>query len=270
MKANFYKIKCITNMHMGSGDINFNIIDNEVQRDPITGFPTMFSSGVKGAFREHFEKCEAMAKETTDIFGSAKGDSSTPGKLKFLSGSLLFLPVRASKGNQAYCMVTTKTMLNQFNDLYRTITGDSYIAADLLDSVDMAKTYGKENVEVDGIKTENKEMNNQQSSFLKALLGGDVEKAFIMTDSDMKSINLPVLARNQLENGISQNLWYEEVVPHEAIFYTAVLSDGTESGDKALDDFDKYISENNLVQFGGNASIGYGLTQIERLNKEAE
>ena len=113
-------------------------------------------------------------------------------------------------------------------------------------------------------------MNNQQSSFLKALLGGDVEKAFIMTDSDMKSINLPVLARNQLENGISQNLWYEEVVPHEAIFYTAVLSDGTESGDKALDDFDKYISENNLVQFGGNASIGYGLTQIERLNKEAE
>lgn len=287
MKANFYRIKCVTNMHMGSGDINFNIVDNEVQRDPVTGYPTMFSSGVKGALRQHF----ANHDKVVELFGSdikesdSNGKSgSTPGKLKFLSGNLLFLPVRASKGDQAYYMVTTKSLLMQFESLYQTVMGEEYFGNDRLDKIVEGNTYGNADAEVDGLKTSNgntaeevdglktsnEKLDDQLYKFLKEKMSMDVNKIVIMKESDLRKINLPVLARNQLENGISQNLWYEEVVPHEAIFYTAVLSDGTHSGDAALAEFDEYIKNNNLVQFGGNATIGYGLTQITKMSdKEA-
>lgn len=288
MKANFYRIKCVTNMHMGSGDINFNIVDNEVQRDPVTGYPTMFSSGVKGALRQHF----ADHDKVVELFGSdikesdSNGKSgSTPGKLKFLPGNLLFLPVRASKGDQAYYMVTTKSLLMQFESLYQTVMGEEYFGNDRLDKIVEGKTYGNPDAEVDGLETTNEKLEGPLDECLikkmikvvnkiyelpKETSNQDVDKIVIMKESDLRKINLPVLARNQLENGISQNLWYEEVVPHEAIFYTAVLSDGTHSGDAALAEFDEYIKNNNLVQFGGNATIGYGLTQITKMSdKEA-
>ena len=68
MKNRFYAVKCLTNLHMGSGDVNFNIVDNEVQRDPVTGYPTMHSSGMKGAFREYFRG--ASPEDVKGIFGA--------------------------------------------------------------------------------------------------------------------------------------------------------------------------------------------------------
>lgn len=51
-----YFIECITNLHVGSGDANYGIVDKLVQRDTVTGFPTIHSSSLKGALREHFEQ----------------------------------------------------------------------------------------------------------------------------------------------------------------------------------------------------------------------
>ena len=67
MNSRVYGIKCITNLHMGSGDVNFNIVDNEVQRDPVTEYPSMYSSGIKGALREYFEN-SASKDKVIDIF----------------------------------------------------------------------------------------------------------------------------------------------------------------------------------------------------------
>ena len=41
MAAIIVNLECITNMHVGNGDVNYNIIDNEVEKDPITGYPTI-------------------------------------------------------------------------------------------------------------------------------------------------------------------------------------------------------------------------------------
>ncbi len=56
MKTELYKIITLSNLHVGCGDINFDVIDNQVQRDPITQLPNINSSSLKGAFREHFTK----------------------------------------------------------------------------------------------------------------------------------------------------------------------------------------------------------------------
>lgn len=263
MNTKFYTIRCITNMHMGNGDINFNIIDNEVQRDPITNMPCMFSSSIKGALREHFKTNESI--DVQAIFGNEIGASSSSGKVKFLSANLLMLPVRASKGNLAYCMVTTVDMLKNCENLMNTLGKNIALS----EGLEKEKNYGPRGIEVDGLNLQLEALpdNSNLKAAIENLCGKEVaEKLVVLSEENIKKINLPVLARNYLENGISKNLWYEEVVPHEAVFYTAVLSDGTTDGDAALTNFDGFIKTNKLVQFGGNASIGYGLTEVKEVN----
>ncbi len=68
MKKNIYIIDCLTNMHVGSGETNFNIVDNQVQRDSVTEFPTINSSSLKGALRDFAEGFE-VENVVADGFG---------------------------------------------------------------------------------------------------------------------------------------------------------------------------------------------------------
>jgi CRISPR-associated protein Cmr4 len=70
--------------------------------------------------------------------------------------------------------------------------------------------------------------------------------------------NLPVIARNALDNGISQNLWYEEVVPRQSVFVACIQ--GVENSELAN------ALDNKVVQVGGNATVGYGYCQFTLLN----
>lgn len=53
-KTDIYAIRCITNLHAGSGDATYGVIDKLVQRDPITNYPGIYAPSIKGAIREHF------------------------------------------------------------------------------------------------------------------------------------------------------------------------------------------------------------------------
>jgi len=88
------------------------------------------------------------------------------------------------------------------------------------------------------------------------------EKYAGLKTEDFKSVvsSLPVIARNNLENGVSKNLWYEEIVPHKTLFITYIGV--TESH---LADFDKVLKE-ELLQIGANATIGYGLCKFYKIN----
>ena len=81
----------------------------------------------------------------------------------------------------------------------------------------------------------------------------------ILKPEIFKEIDLPIVARNQLEDGLSNNLWYEEIVPHESIFYFAIMYPDNN------DSFKKFDEElrSNIIRFGGGASIGYGYCKIE-------
>ena len=68
MKTAFYQITCLTELHMGSGENNFHIIDKTVERDPVTQYPMMNASGVKGALLEHFRR--AGNPNTVTLFGA--------------------------------------------------------------------------------------------------------------------------------------------------------------------------------------------------------
>ena len=95
------------------------------------------------------------------------------------------------------------------------------------------------------------------AGFMKEIFGEDIA---LFSDDDFKDLcrHLPVIARNCLENGISKNLWYEEIVPRETYFYFPLQTAEHEA------DFMKVIKSGN-IQIGGNATIGYGYTEIKEI-----
>ncbi len=238
MKFKLYKIKCLTNLHVGNGDVNFNVIDCEVERDPVTNYPTINASGIKGAFREHFEAIGS--NDITEIFGKGNAANNSNekcgGKVKFFCANMLAIPMRISYGDKPYALVTTETAINQLKNLCVAICGRE-------ESITSDCSLPK--IEIEGVPC-SKSVN---------IFG---EELYVMDDSAFSNIPLPVLARNCLEG--KGNLWYEEIVPHESTFYFFAIS-----ADDTLDKFDEILKDNNIVQFGGNASIGYGMCKVEEV-----
>ncbi len=241
MNAKLYKIKCLTNMHVGNGDVNFNIIDNEVERDPITGYPTINASGVKGALRKHFEECNRSADEIGTIFGKAntKDTDMCAGNVKFFCANMLAVPMRVSKGNSPYVLVTTSTAIEQL----KTLCGALGVAMGEIETASTASVYA-----------EDIECTQKVNIF-----GEDM---YIMDGESFKKVPLPVMARNCLQPE-NPNLWYEEIVPHETVMYFFAVS-----ADDTVDTFNGVLKNNGVVQFGGNASIGYGVCKVEEISHE--
>ena len=86
-------IETLTNMHVGSGDTHFGIVDNLIQRSPVTKVPVIHSSGLKGSLREYFVEPKLSKDEIRDLFGadveegnSEKSDqfTNTPRAFDFL------------------------------------------------------------------------------------------------------------------------------------------------------------------------------------------
>ena len=68
--------------------------------------------------------------------------------------------------------------------------------------------------------------------------------------------NLPIIARNCLENGESVNLWYEQVLPSQSVLATIIQT----VNEKDLD-----MLNDKIVQIGANATIGYGYCKFIKL-----
>ena len=104
---------------------------------------------------------------------------------------------------------------------------------------------------IEGVKAD---VLSQQAQDLFNKLEKVIGKKYAVV-KDFNVYSLPVIARNYLENGISKNLWYEEVVPHGSVFYMLII---TPEEQNELD-----MSE--IKQIGGHSSIGYGFTSFTEL-----
>lgn len=253
MNNELYYITCLTNLHVGSGDANYNIIDKEVEKDPITGYPTIHASGIKGALKDLYKgsyKDSIFGISTTST--SAASDSS--GAFKFVNASLLYRPMRA-KGDVPYVNVTTLNILNDFIKFAENFGIKISLAVpDKIDFGNNKFMASKANVSVEGELTG--ALDDPTVKALKAVLGDNfaIAKSF-------DGFELPVIARNNLTE--QRNLWYEEYVPHGSRFYFLVISP---------DNTNLEYDIPTQVQLGGNSSIGYGYCELKRVggNKDNE
>jgi len=81
--------------------------------------------------------------------------------------------------------------------------------------------------------------------------------------SDICKNSLPVIARNKIgKDGTSENLFYEEVLPRRSKLWFML---GFDKNINSKLEFEKKLESkltSDLIQFGGNASIGYGVTKL--------
>jgi CRISPR-associated protein Cmr4 len=250
MNIVFYKIECITNLHVGSGAINYNVIDKEVEKDAVTGLPVIHASGIKGALRDMYPDKAEISK----IFGEAgEGEQGKGGTHKFLDAFLLSRPMRVSGSSKLSSIpVVTVDSVNRFLNMLAVFGKNPYgvTAIQKLDFPENVKFLycHDEKISVEGDKSA--ELKDQATvNLLKKILGDSFAIA-----SKFDDYPLPVVARNCLQKG-KENLWYEEVVPHDSVLYFAVIGD-TE------------LNLPDIVQFGGNASIGCGYCKLKKIGEE--
>ena len=274
-------IKTKTNLHVGSDSNNFDIVDKSVQRDSISNLPIINSSSLKGALKDFMYNFIDDKTTTTDklkeeaynkIFGSEEKQN---GLTKFLDSYLLFLPLRSDK--KPYFHVTSKENLLSCIDFFENLGYKNERFEKAKEVIEKLKDNTVldnqkavvEDVECEADNTDIKIFLNLLPSSIK------VENIAIFSNENFNDAisHLPVIARNKLKNGVSENLWYEEMVPRESIFYTAFLeydNFGNSSKDSYKNGYKAFwkILTKNLIQVGANASIGFGLCDFMLLDKE--
>ena len=233
MKATLYTIECISNLHVGSGQDNDGVIDGLIQRDVVTSLPCINASSLKGALREHCEEWNKNHKDkekvnVMNLFGKqGEGkENCAPGKYRFLDASILSIP-RPSV-NAPFVQVTCDEVVTELQDkasLFGVGLGDNEEKTIL----DLANVSEQNKCSYEDFK---KYSNNDE---------------------------LPVIARNCLENGVSKNLWYEQVLPRKSRLAFFILHDDGEIN-KAFDSAITSVP----VQIGANASVGYGISVIKK------
>ncbi|MDZ4667977.1 MAG: type III-B CRISPR module RAMP protein Cmr4 [bacterium] len=260
-----------TNLHVGAGNSSQGVIDNLVQRDHVNSLPAIYSSSLKGALREFFTEGPDKATLSTkvvDVFGSKpSGPELIKGKYVFHDGILLSYPVRSNKKPffNATAPMVFKRLLENIDLLNFSL--DDKLMIKLKAFMIMAITKGCptvfstacQNLKIEEFSTFHFQSDTSlEFNVIKTIFGDNL---VMFNDEDFMALtddySLPVIARNQLENGQSNNLFYEQVVPRETRFYFfATKYDSTIDLATCIN--------SKKVQLGANGSIGYGLCSIKQ------
>jgi CRISPR-associated protein Cmr4 len=254
-----------SNLHVGNENTsNYGLIDKSVQRDALTGLPSINGSSLKGALNEYFtvrkEKDEQFLKEVFGVDKKKRDQKTQKGGYSFFDAQLLSIPVQSN--DRLFYRATSPAVLQQFANQLK-LFGIPFEPI-LLDGIapeekPVVFTTGNTPTLLGDFETVRKSSNDEIKR-LEKLLGKDVvifsDKNFLeLCDND----NLPIIARNKLNNGESVNLWYEQVIPQETIFYSLFLS----TCDVAIEP----DLNGSIVQIGANATIGYGYCMFKTLNQ---
>lgn len=290
-----------SSLHCGSGT-SLGVIDLPIQREKHTDYPVCQASGVKGVVREWFEMQNKDAEKVRYIFGPdfSRGDSEAfAGAVTFTDARLLLFPVRSLNGVFAY--TTSRFALSRLKrDLQMagvqvdwTIpaeTGNNIIGvtgskiADSNNKVVLEEyTFDfKDDAEAQKIAqwiANNAIPKGAEYDFWRNKVKTDLlvlpENAF----RDFVKLSTEVQARIQIDNETktvkSGALFYEESLPPDSLLYSVVLAhDPACDSDKRPTDLKndadvmKFLSQinGNRLQFGGDATIGKGIVNINFLN----
>lgn len=225
-----------TNLHVGDESVNnYGVIDLSIQRNPLTGIPCIHSSSLKGAIKEYIsekwnKEIEYNKVDCKKVFGSEKGgkdEDTKKGEAIFFDAELLALPVQDTDGKYYFKLAyDSEGVIQPFSEKLKKMGVD--VETDILSKICGAVGI-KEDQKIDKKNKFNELCNNE---------------------------NLPIIARNCLKNGESDNLWYEQVLPAKSVLGTLIDTD---------DDNLVEAMNGKIIQIGANATIGYGYCNFVKL-----
>lgn len=283
LQADFYTIDCLTNTLVGSGKANYGVIDQLVQRDAATDIPVIHASGLKGAIKEFCTHERLDDKDIYRVFGSVKPSATESkqqtskdedimtGMYKFMDAHLLCIPVRSDR--RAYLHITCPLVLENITNQLQlfgksSLVNDISTVACMINDNDSREAYCF-NEALNGAILEDFEFKTTHKShelpeLLKNLFGNEIAvTSNYIFKTLTNDLHLPVIARNHLENGESENLWYEQIVPRKSRFWFTLLKPQNE----VIPNFDnKIVAPDSVIQIGANATVGYGYIKINPVN----
>lgn len=262
-----------TSIHPGSGQ-DAGFIDLPVAREAATDYPVIVGSSFKGAL---LDRARQSMKEAD--WKSIFGEQENAGALICSDVRLLLLPVRSLTAH--YLWATCPHLLERlFRDRLRAgLSGKA--GGDTMSGPPKGHYLGAakgelflEERQFSPVESNPQGIPDHILEALKSLIAHSqtrerlANQTVILNDEDFAwfaRYGLAVNARNALDNEkkTSKNLWYEETIPPDSLFYAllAERSDG-DALQKTLALFD----DQPYIQVGGNATVGQGWFAISRFN----
>lgn len=269
MAGSIYTFYTLTQLHAGAGD-SAGAIDLPVQREVHTEFPAVYSSGMKGALKSFCSRDVSLKAQVDAIFGK-EGNEGGSGGVIFTDAKVFFFPVRSSSG--VFKWITSPFVLKRLCRDVSLVTGaPPSIVVSVTDNA-QAKTF-KEGDKNKTVVIEDFPVTLSYETMPEALkeivtASGITEleltdRLVVVSDSVFKTLvttATQVIARNVLDDATkkSDNLWYEEAVPPDALFYTLMLS--APGKDTLIDILNRGIA-GKVLQIGGNETVGHGLIKM--------
>lgn len=259
-----------TPLHVGAGS-SVGAVDQPVQRERHTGFPIIPGSSIKGVMRAHFN-IQGTDNETMDrLFGPARlqGDEAAQGHLSFGEAKLLLFPVRSAKGSFAF--VTSSLAVRRF---LRDSGQSEELGEEITDGACLAGSTVKDgnSVVLEEYRFEAKgdfpqSLADKLCSLLDdPVLGSAKGRLVMLSDGDFSHF-----ARNACEvkqhvridiatgTAVKGGLFNEECVPSETLFHSTI----TELKDSGDNPVASSLSEESVIQFGGDATTGLGFCSVK-------
>lgn len=261
MKSLILGLLAETSIHPGAGQSS-GFVDLPVAREAATDYPVIVGSSMKGALRDR-ARCENLPDIDT-VFGKQENG----GTLLVSDARLILLPVRSLKTQ--YKWVTCPHLVERLSRDRSRENGRS-VAAVPLGNLSEQQYLGAgdgdlflEERQFSRVSP-NGELPFGLTDLLKPLIAHKQtadrleQQLVVISNNDFvwfARYGLAVNARNQLddEKKTSKNLWYEETIPPDSLFYCLLA----ERGANALSSVSSLFKDRPYLQAGGNETVGQG------------
>lgn len=284
MNAKILYIHALTPVHTGTGQ-SVDVIDLPVAREETTGWPYIPGSSIKGVLRD---VCGGGAD--SKLFSFAFGPETEraaegAGCLIFGDARIVCLPVRSLMGTFAWVtspLVVARLKRDyvslgfQFNADWSGSLGKNQIAVTTATKLTHNNKVILEDLDLEPVQNLSSSVDALANLLANALFAGDQQWAQFMkerlavvhddTFGFLCETATEVTARIRIEDEkktVAQGgLWYEEAVPAEAIFAAPLIA--TPRNGVSADELYGVIKPalEQIVQIGGNASVGRGLVRL--------
>ena len=264
MKTLLYGMLAETSIHPGAGQSS-GFVDLPVAREAATDYPVVVGSSMKGALLSAARDRGWTDDERDRVFG--KHDNA--GGLLVSDARLLLLPVRSLTSH--FMWVTSPHLIERYvRDRKRsghtegtfdfTSLGDGDAEAPRYLGPDAGELFLEERqfTRAGGIP-------DKLAEVLTPLIRDDEAKKrldkqlVVLSDVSFAwfaRYGLAINARNVLDEKTktSKNLWYEETLPPDSLFYLLLA----ERSDGALEKTKALFANKPYLQAGGNETVGHG------------
>jgi CRISPR-associated protein Cmr4 len=267
MKTLLYGLLAETSIHPGAGQSS-GFVDLPVAREAATDYPVIVGSSLKGALLSAARDRGWSDDERDRVFG--KHDNA--GGLLVSDGRLLLLPVRSLTSH--FMWITSPHLIERFQRDGRRmqppvkdvpiggleiLDGDEanhpgYLGCDVGDLFLEERQFARAGGLPDGLTTSLKPLirHSETADRLdkQLVVLSDVSFAWFAR------YGLAINARNVLDEKTkaSKNLWYEETLPPDSLFYLLLA----ERSDGALEKTKALFTNKPYLQTGGNETVGHG------------